>query len=81
MPPAQPRKDCGRREPDLFHPEIIVCEEALRSARIGPKPLPEVDDFGNAIPRAQLRPSDTATAQANLINQRVGGFNANGAEV
>jgi hypothetical protein len=81
MPPAASGKACLASESDPFNPEIIVCEQALRSPRITPNPLPEVDDFGNAIPRAQIRLSDTATAEANLINQGVGGFNANGGEV
>lgn len=81
MPLAAPRNPCAVSEPDPLNPEIVVCEAALRSPQIGPNPLPEVDDFGNAIPRAQLRLSDTVSAEANALNQGVGGFNANGGEV
>lgn len=42
---------------------------------------PVDDGFGSAIPRAQIRLSDTASAEANLIKQGVGGFDADGAEV
>jgi hypothetical protein len=41
-----------------------------------------VDDaFGSAIPRARIKLSDTASAEANVHNTPVGWFNANGGEV
>ncbi len=73
--------ECATEEPDPFNPEILVCREVTLSPRIGPNPLPEVDDFGNAIPRARVQLSEGAEAQANAINKGVGGFNANGGEV
>ena len=72
---------CADGEPDPFNPEIVVCRNSPLSPRIGPDVLPEVDDFGNAIPRAQVRFSDKASAEANAIHQGVGGFNASGGEV
>jgi hypothetical protein len=39
------------------------------------------DGFGSAVPRARIKLSDTASAEANLINQGVGGFDADGGEV
>lgn len=78
-PPAS--EDCAERDPDPFDPEIIVCRKLALSPRLG-KPIgPEVDDFGNAIPRARIKLSDKAEAEANLINKGVGSWNANGAEM
>jgi hypothetical protein len=34
-----------------------------------------------AIPRARLRPSGDAWAEANAVNEGLGGFNADGAEI
>jgi hypothetical protein len=42
---------------------------------------PVDDGFGSAIPRARIRLSENAEAEANLIKQGVGGFDADGAEV
>jgi len=78
---SNPATDCAMREPDPLNPEIVVCREVSLSPRIGPNPLPEVDDFGNAIPRARVQLSEDAEAEANAINKGVGGFNANGGEV
>ena len=76
-PPAQ----CLAEEPDALNPEIIVCRQTGPSPRIGLEILPDVDDFAIGIPSARIRLSDTATLEANTINQGVGGFNANGGEL
>lgn len=81
LAPAPPPQDCAEREPDPFHPEILVCRSQALSPRLGPGAIPEVDDFGNAIPRAKWKLSDKATLETNAINQSVGGWNANGGEV
>lgn len=80
-PAPPPPEDCAAREADPFHPEIIVCQQAKASPRLTKSIDPELDDFGNAIPRARLKLSEHAEAEANLINKGVGGWNANGAEV
>lgn len=80
-PAPLPSDDCAAGKVDPFQPEIIVCQQAKASPRLTKSIGPERDDFGNAIPRAALKLSDHAEAQANLINQSVGGWNANGAEV
>ncbi|QFT77373.1 hypothetical protein [Erythrobacter sp. THAF29] len=80
-PLGQPKLDCETPEPDPFNPEIVVCREIKQSPLLGEGELPEVDDFGNAIPRARVELSDNAEAEANAISQGVGGFNANGGEV
>lgn len=79
---APPPTECVTREPDPFNPEIIVCRELQTSPRLGPDYGPTADEVieGSAVPRARLRLSDDAEAQANVINKGVGGFNANGAE-
>lgn len=81
LAPAPPPQDCAEREPDPFHPEIVVCRAQGLSPRLGREAIPEVDDFGNAVPRARWKLSDKATLETNAINQGVGGWNANGGEV
>lgn len=81
LPLAPPPAECAVEGPDSFNPEIIVCRETAPSPRIGPEVLPDVDDFGSAVPRVRLKLSDTAAAEANAINKGVGGWNANGGEV
>ncbi|WP_322897903.1 hypothetical protein [Erythrobacter sp. T5W1-R] len=78
-PPAA--EDCRAHDADPFYPEIVVCQKVAPSARLTREIGPEVDDFDNAIPRARLKLSEAAEAEANLINKGVGGWNANGAEV
>jgi hypothetical protein len=80
-PLAPPPTHCALEEPDPFNPEIIVCRETELSPRIGPEMLVEVDDFGSAIPRARVKLSDTAAAEANATAPSVGGWNAQGGEV
>ncbi|KWV92620.1 hypothetical protein [Erythrobacter sp. YT30] len=82
MPLAPPPQDCVEEEPDPFNPEIIVCARTQPSPRFGAQNLPtDEDQFGSAVPRARLKLSDNAEAEANAINQGVGGWNANGGEV
>ena len=77
----QPAEECGADAPDPFNPEIVVCETSAPSPRLGPRVGPVDDGFGSAIPRARIKLSDTASAEANVHNAPVGGFNANGGEV
>ncbi len=80
--PAPPADQCGENAPDPFSAEIVVCTATGPSPRLGPVVGPVDEEvFGSAIPRARIKLSDTASAEANGINQSVGGFNANGGEV
>jgi len=82
VPPPPPSDQCREAAPDPFSPEIVVCTATGPSPRLGPRVGPVDEEvFGSAIPRARIRLSDTASAEANAINQSVGGFNANGGEV
>lgn len=79
--PPPPVEECTGETPDPFTSEIVVCRESGPSPRIGPQ-IGSVDDgFGSAIPRARIKLSDKAAAEANVHNTPVGGFNANGGEV
>lgn len=80
-PPSLPSGDCDDAAPDPFNPEIVVCDETAPAPRLSPQVGPVDEAFGSAIPRARIRLSDTATAEANSINKGVGGINANGGEV
>lgn len=73
--------ECISDEPDPLNPEILVCKTTRPSPRLGPLVGPVDDGFGSAIPRAKIKLSDTASAEANVINKSVGGFDADGAEV
>jgi hypothetical protein len=79
MPP--PPSDCIAEEPDPFNPEIVVCKTTTPSPRLGPMVGPVDEGFGSAIPRARIKLSDTASAEANVAKSPVGGFDADGAEV
>lgn len=82
LPPLSPSDRCVEAAPDPVNPEIVVCTEAGPSPRLGPVVGPVDEEvFGSAIPRARIKLSDAASAEANGINQGVGGFNANGGEV
>ncbi len=81
LAPAPRQLDCELDEPDPFNPEIVVCKDSGPSPRIGPTFGPADDGFASAIPRARIKLSDTAAAEANLHNTPVGGFNANGGEM
>ena len=78
-PPPAP--DCPDQPADPLNPEIVVCAETGPAPRLGPVVGPVDDGFGSAIPRARIKLSDNAEAEANLIKQGVGGFDADGAEV
>jgi len=79
--PPPPPQDCAADDPDPFNPEIVVCKETGPSPRLAPMVGPADDGFGSAIPRARVKLSDTASAEANVQNSPVGGFNANGGEL
>lgn len=81
MPPAPPPQACAAEVPDPFNAEIVVCQETVPSPRLGPSIGPQDDGFASLIPRARIKLSDKAAAEANGINYGVGGFNANGGEV
>lgn len=73
---------CLEGEPDPFNPEILVCREKELSPRLGAVYGPTEDIiFGSAVPRARLKLSESAEAQANTIKKAVGGWDADGAEV
>jgi hypothetical protein len=76
-----PPTACAADEPDPFNPEIVVCEVTSPSQRLGPVFGPVDDGFASAIPRARIKLSDKAEAQANATNPSVGGWNAQGGEV
>ena len=80
---APPPTECIAEEPDPLNHEIIVCRDTLLSPRLGADYGPTADEVveGSAVPRARVRLSDDAEAEANVINKGVGGFNANGGEV
>lgn len=80
VPPPVPQ-DCADSAPDPFNPEIVVCEQSAPPPRLGPMAGPVDDGFASAIPRARIKLSDTASAEANVIKQSVGGFDGDGAEV
>ncbi|MEO0643510.1 MAG: hypothetical protein AAFY47_08880 [Pseudomonadota bacterium] len=85
MPLAPTPQRCADEEPepDPFYPVIVVCRQMEADPRLGPNQGPDVDDllFGSAVPRARLKLSETAEAQANTIKKSVGGFDADGGEV
>lgn len=76
-----PPSECVADEPDPFNPEIVVCKATGPSPRLGPVIGPVDDGFASAIPRARIKLSDKAEAQANATNPSVGGWNAQGGEV
>lgn len=79
--PPMPAEDCAADDPDPLNPAIVVCATTGPSPRLGPVIGPVDDGFGSAIPRARIRISDKASAEANLAKNPVGGFDAEGAEV
>lgn len=76
-----PPTECVADEPNPFQPEIVVCKDTGPSPRLGKVIGPVDDGFGSAIPRARIKLSDKAEAQANATNPSVGGWNAQGGEV
>lgn len=83
MPLAPPPSECLVEEPDPFDPEIVVCRQRQLSPRLGADYGPPAEDLveGSAVPRARVQITEDAAGEANVINQGVGGFNANGGEV
>lgn len=79
--PPLPAEACAETASDLLQSEIVVCTATESAPRLGPVVGPVDDGFGSAIPRARIKLSETASAEANLLNAPVGGFNANGGEV
>jgi hypothetical protein len=79
LAPPPPAEECAEADP--FQAEIVVCTATPNPPRLGPQVGPVDDGFGSAIPRARIKLSENAEAQANLTNSPVGGFNANGGEV
>ncbi len=80
-PLADVPQECAPEVPDPFNPEIVVCNQTITAPRLDPSIGPEDDGFASAIPRARLKLSDKAEAEANVINKGVGGWNANGGEL
>lgn len=76
-----PPSECIADVPDAFNPEIVVCAASTPAPRLGPVVGPVDDGFGSAIPRARIKLSDTASAEANATAPAVGGINAQGGEV
>ena len=79
--PANSLEPCETDQPDPLNPAIVVCGDREENPRLELREQAEVDEFGNAIPRAQIRLSEDAEAEANAINKGVGGWNGNGGEV
>lgn len=77
-PPAEP---CTDTPADPLNSEIVVCAATGPAPRLGPVVGPVDDGFGTAIPRARIKLSDTASAEANATAPAVGGINAQGGEV
>ncbi len=78
LPPSEP---CDDDQADPLNPVILVCADTGPAPRLGPVVGPVDDGFASAIPRARIKLSDNAEAEANLISQGVGGFDADGGEV
>ncbi|MEL6877414.1 MAG: hypothetical protein AAGL68_04875 [Pseudomonadota bacterium] len=76
-PLGQPVADCEQREPDPVNPEIVVCRKLDGDQRIAS--APQVDGFGNAVPRAQIQLSEDASVSLNAEQKGVGGIPANAA--
>ena len=82
-PKSSEDEECLERDPNPLDEEIVVCREATTDQRLTTAygPVDEPDEFASAIPRARVKLSDNAEAEANAISKGVGGFNANGGEV
>ncbi len=64
--PKPPPEDCLADDPDPLNPAIVVCETTGPSPRIGPMVGPVDEEFASAIPRARIKLSENAEAEANL---------------
>lgn len=74
--------ECLDRDPNPLAAGIVVCGQTKSDQRIGPQYGPtDEEEFASAVPRARVKLTNDAEAEANLINKGVGGFNANGGEV
>ncbi len=60
--PPPPAENCAGDTSDPFASDIVVCEVAPRSQRLGPVMGPVDEEFGSAIPRALLKLSENAEA-------------------
>jgi hypothetical protein len=79
---APVREQCVEENPDPFNPTIMVCARTAPDPRLGPVQGPADEQvFGSAVPRARVKLSENAEAEANVIKQAVGGFDADGGEV
>lgn len=81
VPDARPQ-ECIESDPNPLDSGILVCRALDTDQRIDPTYGPaDEPEFGSAIPRARVKITDNAEAEANAINKGVGGINANGGEV
>lgn len=79
--PPLPAEECIAEPADPLASEIVVCAVTAPSPRLSPMVGPVDDGFGSAIPRARIKLSETAEAQANATAPSVGGINAQGGEL
>ena len=83
LAPTPAEEECIESDPNPLDNGIIVCGKTETDQRLTSAygPIDEPDDFGSAVPRARVKLSDTAEAEANVIKKGVGGWDADGAEV
>jgi len=82
LAPAPADETCVDENPDPFNPTILVCRKTGPDPRLGPVQGPSNEElFASAIPRARVKLSENAEAEANLIKKGVGGADAEGGEV
>ena len=83
LAPVPEVEQCFDRDPNPLDDTIVVCRRSTNDQRLTSNygPIDTPDDFGSAVPRARVKISDDAEAEANAISKGVGGFNANGGEV
>jgi len=79
--PPPPAEECTDAPADPLTSEIVVCAPAGPAPRLGPTVGPVDEEFGSAIPRARIKLSESAEAEANATAPAVGGINAQGGEV
>jgi len=79
--PPPPAEECTDAPADPLNSEIVVCADSGTSPRLGPTVGPMDEEFGSAIPRARIKLSESAEAEANATAPAVGGINAQGGEV
>ena len=83
LAPEPIEEECLGSDPNPLDNGIVVCAQTTTDQRLTSAygPVDEPDEFASAIPRARVKLSEDAEAEANVINKGVGGFNANGGEV